>query len=167
MASPKMVGGTSQAVTGATQFSAALRRMAPAVKRNLDKQNRTIGKLVVERGKAKASGVSPQAAAAARSLSATASGGGVGIRLGSGVPFALGAEFGAKKYPQFMAWTGNQWSGVPSDVGYFMHPAIRDSMPEVVDKYLEAAQDAARSAGLRFTPSRAGALDIARSSTTL
>src|SRR4051812_36049016 len=131
MAGPQAIGGTTQAVTGATEFAAALRRMAPEVKRQFDRQNRTIGKLVIERAQARAQSVGKQAAAASRSMRATASGGGVGIRLGSGVPFALGAEFGAKQYPQFMPWRGNQWTVEPGSVGYFMHPTIRDMVPEI------------------------------------
>ena len=163
MASPQIVGGTTQAVTGAEEFARALRKMSPQIKRELDKRNREIGKEVIAKAKGRASGVSRQAARASAAMSATGARGGVAIRLaGRKVPFALGAEFGAKRYPQFMAWTGNQWSGIPEGVGYFMHPTIRDSVPDVVNKYLDACQDAAARSGLRMSPRAATGFDIAR-----
>lgn len=161
MASP-IVSGTTQAVTGVDEFARALRKMSPAIRRELDKRNRAIGGRVVEKAKGRASGVSRQAAAASQSLRATAARGGVAIQLRNARGFELGAEFGAKKYPQFPPWRGNQWSGVPDGVGYFMHPTIREEVPTVTDEYLAAAQAAAAQVGLRMVPQRAGALDIAR-----
>lgn len=162
MAGPQVIGGTTQAITGAAEFAAALRRMAPQIKREFDSQNRNIAKLVIARGQAKAVAVGKQQAAAARSMKASAAGGGVAIRLGAGVPFALGAEYGAKQYPQFLPWKGNQWTVEPGNVGYFMNPAIRDSVPDITRMYFESVQAAASASGLRLSPRAAGVLDIAR-----
>jgi hypothetical protein len=163
MARTQVLGGTTGAVTGVDEFARALRKVSPQLKRELDKQNRAIGRVVVADAKSAASGVSRQAAKAATSLRASAARGGVAISLGgSRAPFALGAEYGAKKYAQFMPWRGNQWTTTPTGVGYFMHPTIRAAVPNVVDKYLDAARAAAAQAGLRMAPGRASALDIAR-----
>lgn len=58
-------------------------------------------------------------------------------------PWALGAEFGAKRFKQFQPWTGNQWvdgrgeqwAGPEKNVGYFLHPAIRDTRDEFLAEY--------------------------------
>jgi hypothetical protein len=49
---------------------------------------------------------------------------------------ALGAEFGAKQYPQFPDWRGNQWQAWGTNgVGYMVHPSIREKEEEVLDHY--------------------------------
>lgn len=58
-------------------------------------------------------------------------------------PWALGAEFGANRFKQFQAWKGNQWrnglgntwGGADPQVGYFLHPAIRDTRDEFKEEY--------------------------------
>ena len=166
MAGPSFTAGHSTALNGVAEFSRKLRMMDPLVKRGLDRKNREIGKMVIERGKGKAEHYSRQAAAASAAMSATAAGGGVGIRLSKAkVPFAFGAEFGAKKWPQFPRWRGNQFTNALEGIGYFMHPAIRESMPEVVEQYYEAVEEAGRAVGIPVHLSAFGAgnlFDIAR-----
>ena len=56
---------------------------------------------------------------------------GAGIRLAaSRSPTVLGAEYGAKQYPQFPQWRGNQFNPSASGVGYMMHPALREYLPK-------------------------------------
>ena len=58
-----------------------------------------------------------------------------GIRLAaSKSPTVLGAEYGAKQYPQFPTWRGNQFNPSASGVGYMMHPALREYLPKGEDK---------------------------------
>ena len=58
-----------------------------------------------------------------------------GIRLAaSQSPTILGAEYGAKQYPQFPSWRGNQFNPSASGVGYMMHPALREYLPKGEDK---------------------------------
>lgn len=154
--------GTTQAVNGVEEFARAVKAISPAVRRELDKRNRAIGGTVVN--DARAGAPSRQAAAAAEALSATAARGGVAIRLRNVRGFEAGAEYGARQYPQFPPWRGNQFTGA-ENVGYFMHPAIRTRLPWVVDQYFAATQAAAAQVGLRMTPTRAGILDIARTQT--
>ena len=55
---------------------------------------------------------------------------------------ALGAEFGSKRYTQFPPWRGNQFTG--GDVGYMLHPAIRDNETEWVDMYWQGIEGIAK-----------------------
>ena len=52
-------------------------------------------------------------------------------------PYAFGAEFGAKQYRQFRSWRGNQFQGWDGGPGYFLHPAIREEGPKILDKYMD------------------------------
>lgn len=82
-----------------------------------------------------------QASAASR-LKATKTAAYAAVRLG-GRPFDLGAEFGAVRgilrqtgrgvvtgWNQFEAWKGNG-----GDAGYFLYPAIRSKVPELMETY--------------------------------
>lgn len=52
-------------------------------------------------------------------------------------PWALGAEFGAIAYPQFLPWTG---SG--DDAGYVLWPTIRDQEEAIEELYLDTFVEA-------------------------
>lgn len=66
-----------------------------------------------------------------------------GIRLAaSRSPTILGAEYGAKAYPQFPTWRGNQFNPSASGVGYMMHPALREYLPKGEDKLADLVFDA-------------------------
>lgn len=61
-----------------------------------------------------------------------------GLRLdGRRYPYALGAEWGALRYPQFRPWRGNQWDAWAGGPGYFVHPAVRDDAPQIIEKFME------------------------------
>ena len=66
---------------------------------------------------------------------------GVRIRTGGGL-FGFGAEFGAKKFRQFLPWKG---SG--ADAGYTIHPAIRDKADEIRRAYEQAIHKLLRDVG--------------------
>ena len=59
--------------------------------------------------------------------------GGVNLRQTKAVPFAMGAEFGAKR-PQFKPWRGNG-----QNAGYFLWPAIRAA--NVMQAYSDGLAD--------------------------
>lgn len=66
-----------------------------------------------------------------------------GIRLAaSSSPTILGAEYGAKQYPQFPRWRGNQFNPSASGVGYMMHPALREYLPKGEEKIADLVFDA-------------------------
>lgn len=85
--------------------------------------------------------------AAAETLRGGSTQRGAGVRLGRAkVPFALGAEFGARgRYgwyskPQYSGSGGRQfrpWSGNKSDAGYFLYPAIRANAPRLRKRYID------------------------------
>lgn len=161
--SPAFVAGHSNAVTGAEEFARALKETDRNLSREFSKANRSIGTKISAAQKSEASAYSKQAAAASAAISITTMRGGLAMRLSSGkVPFALGAEFGAKKYPQFPSWRGNQWSGLPEGIGYWFHPGIADNYDEALDLYMQAVHDAGNRAGLDITngPRAATAFDI-------
>lgn len=66
--------------------------------------------------------------------------GSAGLRLRSRKePTILGAEYGAKQYRQFPKWRGNQFTGSRgSNVGYMVHPALRDYLPTADDALADA-----------------------------
>lgn len=134
-------------VEGLAQFSRALARIGADGLRNEVKQANfdVADKLTVEAKELALSG-GRQAAAAARSLRATKTQNYAAVRLGSArVPYALGAEFGTLKKTRrgvykrgFKRWRGNQWGGWSGGPGYFLHPAIRDKGPELINEYMQA-----------------------------
>lgn len=90
-----------------------------------------VASLVVDEAEKKARAIGRMQAKAAESLRATRTQNKAAVSIGSTrYAFALGAEFGAKNYPQFLPWRG---SGTNS--GYFMWPAIRESRDEVMRLY--------------------------------
>ncbi|MCP3855923.1 MAG: hypothetical protein GY698_14495 [Actinomycetia bacterium] len=59
---------------------------------------------------------------------------------GARAPWALGGEFGSIQYRQFRPWRGNQWTAMPSDVGYLVHPAIEENRDEFTERYANDVQ---------------------------
>lgn len=96
--------------------------------------NFDVANYVVQMAKARAQGVSAQAARAAESLKASKTAARAQVLLGSGrIRFAFGAEFGSFRYKQFPGWRG---SG--ADAGYFLYPTIRDEVPQIIETYGDA-----------------------------
>lgn len=60
-------------------------------------------------------------------------------------PTIFGDEFGARKYPQFQTWLGNQWNdgdGEPeAGVGYALYPTIRGESDHIKNEYESMIQD--------------------------
>ncbi|MFD6970138.1 hypothetical protein [Streptomyces sp. NPDC059949] len=100
---------------------------------------------LTDAAKAKASGLSRQQRSAAQSLRATKTQNYAAIRMGSArKPYALGAEFGAKKRTRtgtvargFSPWRGNQFDGWAGGPGYFLHPSIRERGPQLIQEYTD------------------------------
>jgi hypothetical protein len=113
--------------------SKSLREFVKELQRRAEREGSSLGG--VHRHAVKLGGIKP-----------SVRGGGkrAGIRLASSKsPTVLGAEFGALAYPQFPRWRGNQWTDpTGSNVGYMLHPAMRDFLPEaeerLADEILEA-----------------------------
>ena len=100
---------------------------------------------LVTAGKSKAETAQEQKAA--ESLRAVRAASYVGVRLGrESTGFELGAEFGSKRYMQFLPWRGNQYAGWSGGPGYFLHPAIRQEGRRILDLYWREIAETARKA---------------------
>jgi hypothetical protein len=57
------------------------------------------------------------------------------------VPFAAGAEFGSFAFRQFPRWRGNQFTDpTGSSVGYMLHPAMREFLPEAEERIADEVE---------------------------
>lgn len=130
-------------IEGLRQFQAALRQAGDGFTDRLKAANVEAVELV--RGAATARATQPVARKTVREggLKVTRSvrEAAVKLRASGRTPFAFGAEFGAKQYRQFASWRGNQWGGWNGGPGYFLHPAIRDTAPAVMDNYWRSIRD--------------------------
>ncbi|MFF7233949.1 hypothetical protein [Streptomyces sioyaensis] len=116
--------------------------------------NFEIADKLVDETKSTAAGLNRQQKSAAQSIRASKTAGYAAIRLGSKrKPYALGAEFGAKKKTRkgnviagFGPWRGNQWGGWDGGPGYFLHPTIRREGPALLENYMNQIERIAREA---------------------
>jgi hypothetical protein len=124
-------------VAGLAQLRKELKRLDDkGLSDELKDANYDVASHVVTLAKARATGVSKQAARAAESLRASRTAARAQVLLGSGrIRFAFGAEFGSSRFKQFPAWRGNG-----TDAGYFLYPTIRDEIPEIVETYGDAIE---------------------------
>jgi hypothetical protein len=131
-------------VEGLAQFSRALARTgADGMRAEVKQANFDVADKLTQAAKEKATGLSRQQRAAANSLRATKTQNYAAVRLGTArKPYALGAEFGAKKLTRngrvargFKPWRGNQFNGWAGGPGYFLHPSIREKGPALIREY--------------------------------
>ncbi len=136
-------------ITGLKELRRELKKLADkGLTDKVKELNQKVGQLVVRTAQQKAGSVGRQQVAAAKDLSARKRATAAVIALGGRgrtSEWALGAEFGSHRYGQFPKWRGNQWSD-PPNVGYFLHPAIRDKSDEIVDLFLDGIEDVAKEA---------------------
>lgn len=137
MAEFKSTGGIVQ-IEGLRSFQRALKIAGDQFPEEMKAANFEAASKIVEYAKAEAKTVSIRTPVkAAESLRASKAVSYSSIRGGGPAwPFFYGAEFGAKKYKQFLPWRGNQWTGWDSGVGYFLHPAIRKEGQQVIADYM-------------------------------
>lgn len=136
-------------IEGLAEFILAMKKANPDLVVKIALANFAVGKEIVVDAKTKAQSLSNPATPgkAAKSLGASKSAKNAMVRLGGKrYPFALGAEFGAKRYNQFAAWRGNQWKSFDSGVGYFLHPAVRESWPDARETYLQTIDEVMKTA---------------------
>lgn len=141
-------------VEGLYEFLAQVKTAAPRVAVEVAETNKMAADMVKEAAQSKASGLGGVAAKAAGSLATSKATRQASVRLGRGMLFAFGAEFGAKRYPQFEAWRGNQWvsgDGPAAGVGYFLYPAIRERRAEVERIYMANMMRLMRQAGFHVS----------------
>jgi hypothetical protein len=141
-------------VEGLYEFLRSVKETAPAVAGEVAATNKMAADMVKDAARAKAAGLGGVAAKAAGSLATSKASRLASVRLGRGMPFAFGAEFGALKYPQFEPWRGNQWvagSGPADGVGYFLNPAVREQRVKVEAVYMADMMRLMRKAGFRVS----------------
>jgi hypothetical protein len=143
-------------VQGLYEFLAQVKATTPEVAKQVADVNKKAADIVKDAAAAKAAGIGSTAAKAAGSLATSKATRQASVRLGRGMPFAFGAEFGAKRYNQFKPWTGNQWvkeSGPAGGVGYFLYPAIREQKAQVEAEYMASMLALMRMAGFHVSDS--------------
>lgn len=130
-------------VEGVREARSSLDQLGQEAGDNAGKVSDDLAKDLRSKAQRRAHSVGGVAAKAAPAL-AVESGQGTGAALaldGTAYPYALGAEFGARRYPQFKAWRGPEG-------GYFVYPTIADNEQQIVDAYDDGMDDSIRKAGL-------------------
>lgn len=130
------MAGPAVRVEGLRDLSRHLRAIDKSLARDLRIANKAAAETVLAEARRRASSLGGVAAKTAPTLRASGEQQRATVRLGGArAPYALGAEFGAKRYRQFKPWRGNQWGGFSGGPGYFLHPAIRETADEIVGQY--------------------------------
>ena len=143
------VGGRAVDVQGLKEFSRDLKRINAELPKQLRKAGLGVAKLVAAEARTRArSGTRIQRkAATAIKAQAGAARASVAVKPTAKVPFALGAFFGAKRYPQFEPWVGSTWkAGVAGEGPYAINPAIVALEDQIVAVYAEAVDEITKQA---------------------
>ena len=135
-------------IEGLDQFARDLRAAGPAMPKRMGQANKKAAELVADEARRRAKSLGGSAAKGVRTLTSSAAAKQAAIMVGGPrAPWMWGAEFGAKRYRQFPAWRDNQWApDTANGVGYFMHPAIRETRDEFVETYMAAVSQVAAGA---------------------
>lgn len=122
-----------------------LRRLNRDLAKDMRMARRGAAKLVIEDAERKGRALGGVHAHTVRAgaLKARATGTRTAIVLDASRPKtepAFGAEYGSITYSQFPPWRGNQWTngGPGGGVGYFLHPAIRETQDDMIRFHAQA-----------------------------
>lgn len=131
----RQTGTGTVRIDGYAQLRRDLLKVTPDVDAMLKRLNVSIADDIITAARARAVATGRQQRRAATYLKAyrSARAGGVNLRQNTAMPFAMGAEFGARR-PQFKPWRGNG-----ADAGYFLWPSIRDA--NVIQAYSDGIAD--------------------------
>lgn len=127
-------------VKGLRELQLALRALGAEWPRELRKANVDVARIAQDASQHEASGLGGVQAKAAPAIKA----GGeqlaakIVVSATAAYPFALGAFFGAKKYPQFPPWVGNSWDPGGPGGPYAINAALRSKLDEITDAYGDA-----------------------------
>ena len=152
-------------VEGAEEMVKALRAAGKDGQKKIKEAGKDVGDLVTDRAQRRArSGAPMQRAAALKGLKAGATNKGGTIRIvnTAKVPYALAAFLGVKgrrgwyaaeRYrgsggQQFPVFVGNQYTPGGTDGPYHVNPAIRTSLDDVKDIFLDRITDGFEALGL-------------------
>lgn len=144
-----MISGTE--VKGLKDFRRELRKATQDLpSKAVGEANAEAAEVVMKPARSKALALGGVAAKAVQSNGMRASKAASAVKviiLGSeAVPYTLGAEYGSIIYKQFREWRGNQWAPDQGNVGYFLHPAIRETREEFIETYADILMRLTRKA---------------------
>lgn len=139
------IRGLEVEVRGLRDFQRELRRLSAELPRELREANLRVAQLIeaaVQRGN-----LSKQQAEAIEGVIAAAQQRFATIAFDPRrVPFVRGAFFGAKRYPQFPEWVGNQWEPGAGGGPYVVADEIRSNFQQIIDVYGELIEELAARA---------------------
>ena len=132
---PRHTTGSTVSIDGYAQLRRDLLKLSADTDAMLKALNVKVADDIIKTAQARAAAVGRQQMRAAKYIKAyrSARAGGVNLRQTNAVPFAMGAEFGAKR-PQFKPWRGSD-----TNAGYFLWPAIRET--NVMQAYSDGLAD--------------------------
>jgi hypothetical protein len=119
-------------VRGLKELQRELKAAGAQLPRELGRANKEAADIVASAGRARAQSEGGVAAKAAPGIVASGAQGAAKVAIGgSRYPFGIGAETGAKRYPQFQAYVGLDTEGA----GYALGPAIVEQEERFIDIY--------------------------------
>lgn len=125
-------------VDGLADFQRELRKMDAALPKELRQTNLRIAQKVADKARTRMSGRPGSGRKAAPSIVARAQQRSGAVKIGGArFPFALGNEFGSRRFRQFPP---------PNRDGYAVFPTIKESRQEIEKDYLDALRQLARRA---------------------
>lgn len=129
--------GDKVGVVGLRELVRDLKAADPLLAKELTKAQRTIAEKVVDRAQARARAEGGIIAKAADAFEAKGEQRYAKVVLnGHKHPFVYGGEFGAKQYPQFEPWRGNQFTDpLAQNIGYALFPTLREMRGDIVDEF--------------------------------
>lgn len=149
------MAGAAVEVEGLKEFRKALKAVDPALAKEITKVHRDIAQMVGARAVGMASGMGGSTAHFATSIRPRGSAAGARLDV---QPKANAAIFGAKKRtgwpnvvhgqgrPQHPAWVGSGWEPGGAGGPRGINPAIRASLTQIDDMFLDGIEEAARKA---------------------
>lgn len=142
-----MAKETTLKIEGLRELRRELNRYGVEANKTVKVAHREIGKMIVD-GAVEAARSAPKSRGAGKSnkyasvYAATLKSAPTvkAARAASRLPWAHGAEFGAKSKRQFGPWSGNQFMG--GEPGHVAYAGIRKNFDEIKERYVEAIMDA-------------------------
>lgn len=126
-------------VAGLDEMRKELRKASKKAGPAIGKANFEVGQQVVEWSRGAVRTGTGRKAFEKKAITATRKQRAATIRLDANkFGGTLGAEFGAKRWPQFEPWRGNQFIDVGTGVGYIVHPTIEGRIADIEDEYMDA-----------------------------
>jgi hypothetical protein len=123
-------------VVGLKGLQRDLRAIDAELPRELRKINAEAAKKAQEESQTEASGMGGVQAKAAAGLKASGTQTAAALVIDARqLPYTLGAFLGAKKYPQFPEWVGNDWEPGGPGGPYAVGDALRKVAPKLIDEY--------------------------------